>query len=125
MKRATPITPIVAATIAAGFLVIGLPAGCAMFDKDPPVITVLSHRDGDTVPERFVLKGSAADPSGVQSVEVRIDEAPDFAPAQGTDQWSTLLYPGPGSHILTIRARDYIGNERYGYMNLHVQAESE
>jgi hypothetical protein len=76
-------------------------------DIVPPSITVRSPEQGAVTGPSLHLAGSADDPSGIASVEVRRVGATDWQPATGRSTW--IFSPGvlpAGEHRFEIRARD-------------------
>jgi hypothetical protein len=81
-------------------------------DTAPPAITILSHKDKETVKESgIVLRGSAMDNgSGVRLVQVRLNGRP-WAQASGNTSWSIRLSLDEGRNTITVSAADLDGNE--------------
>jgi hypothetical protein len=85
-------------------------------DTTPPTVAIVTPANDEILtgpaPSFTVdVTGTAADAeSGLQVVEVKVDEGA-FAAATGTTAWSfTTPALAPGSHTITARAKDVAGN---------------
>lgn len=90
-------------------------------DTAPPQVVITSPATGAALQGPYSgatleVKGTAADPSGVRSVELRVDQSPVTVPASPKShgdwsQWSgTLIVTDPGPHMLTAVCTDGAGN---------------
>lgn len=83
-------------------------------DRRLPVVQVGNIVTGGELHAAKVV-GSCLDDEGVQSVEVKVDDAP-YAPAEGTLAWSFALPRGDGAwrqgavHAISVRCLDMSGN---------------
>jgi len=79
-------------------------------DTTPPSLVVTSHRDRETVKEsRVTLRGTAADGSGIRSVEVRVNGG-NWTGASGNLSWSLPIKLEEGHNTVSVRATDSFGN---------------
>lgn len=90
-------------------------AGLPPPDVTKPVASIVAPASGARVTNLpVVVTGRAVDARGVALVEYRLENAAgtnDWAPAEGTTNWSVLL-PAlpPGANTVRARARDEAGN---------------
>lgn len=91
-------------------------------DNTPPVITITSHLDGESVQGAIILQGTTVDAGGVDTVEIKIDSDPN-EPTTGTISWSksidTTSYLD-GVHTVTVTAYDTAGNLSQQSISLYV-----
>jgi hypothetical protein len=91
-------------------------------DVAPPAIAVTSHKDRETVKEsKITLRGTAADESGVRSVEVAVNGGP-WANASGNLTWSLPVRLEQGRNSVSVRASDAVGNA--AWQNLSIVLET-
>ena len=90
-------------------------------DTAAPQLTITSPVTGASIQGPYsgasvAVTGTAVDPSGVQAVELRVDDSPVLVPAQrgaGGDwsQWSgALVVRDPGPHLVTAVCTDAANN---------------
>jgi Domain of unknown function (DUF1929)/Bacterial Ig domain len=83
-------------------------------DTDGPSVGLTTPAPGATVKGVIDVAATATDPSGVSSVQFKVDNAnigPPDTSAPFSIQWGSINVPN-GSHTLTAVARDVLGNER-------------
>ncbi|HMS83069.1 MAG TPA: hypothetical protein PKD12_05435 [Nitrospira sp.] len=84
-----------------------------IIDLGPPTLSINPPADVTKAapPYRTTLTGTAADGSGVAAVEWRLGPNGTFQAASGTTQWTAAVaLPSLGTHTVTLRARDNLGN---------------
>lgn len=84
----------------------------AFTDGTPPTITLLTPTNGSVAGGLLTISGTAADNTGLQRVEVRVDAQP-WQIATGTTSWSFSLNTANylnGSRTISARATDLAGN---------------
>jgi Bacterial Ig domain len=88
-------------------------------DTTSPAVSITSPANGASLsgpssPVTTTVSGTAADLSGIQTVDVKVDSG-DYFPAnpRATGDWSTWTMPvslSAGNHTITARATDKAGN---------------
>jgi hypothetical protein len=100
------------AVLCAGLLMTVAPAGQSPSDTTEPSVWITSPGEDQAVPGTVEITAEASDASGVAGVIFEVDgEA--IAPEDVDAPWGVLwnaTASGPGSHILTVIARDTVGN---------------
>lgn len=104
----------VAATDAAGHVAHAWVSGSTTFlgDAEPPALTISTPADGFvTAAGEVLVTGTAADASGIASVDVRVDAGPYQAvtTADGWATWELLVPLVPGDNVIKARAVDGSG----------------
>jgi hypothetical protein len=106
-------------------------------DITGPTLNITVPADGSTFTwveggVTVQVRGTASDPeSGVKVVEWDLDNQGQFKAAipKGPGNWSTwsasIPLPSPGNHIITIRARDQLGNPTPHTLSLDVTVTFE
>ena len=84
-------------------------------DSIVPTVAITSPQDGLKTPSAMLeVRGTATDASGIAEVLVQRGSGgmfDDFAPAQGTTDWTTAVTLVPGLNIIRVKAVDGNGNE--------------
>ncbi len=81
----------------------------SLFDMTPPEIHITEHGNSSIVRKGDIICGSCSDASGVQMVEVSLDDAV-WIPISNNSIWSHMIGDlAPGIHRLRIQATDGVG----------------
>lgn len=81
-------------------------------DDAPPEVTIEAPADGEeTDADAIVVRGTARDPSGITSVDVRVGNGAyqGAASSDGFATWQRTVPLLPGENIIKVRARDGSG----------------
>ena len=81
-------------------------------DATAPEISITDPTEGASVDRQVSVGGTAADDTGLATIEVKLDDGP-FQPATGTTSWNATLDAATatdGQHVVTARASDTAGN---------------
>ncbi len=85
-----------------------------LLETNKPVSSISQPTGGATIPKStYTIKGTADDRSGsgIQKVEVSLDNGQTWKPASGTGSWSYgWQIPAAGTYLLKSRATDLVGN---------------
>jgi hypothetical protein len=85
-----------------------------LLETNKPVSSISQPTGGATIPKStYTIKGTADDRSGsgIQKVEVSLDNGQTWKPASGSGSWShEWQIPAAGTYLLKSRATDVVGN---------------
>jgi hypothetical protein len=77
----------------------------------PPIVGILSPRNGSVVKERIEVSGWSYDDVIILRIELRF-EGNEWIIADGTNNWNAILHaPGEGTRWVTVEARAYDGEQ--------------
>jgi len=82
-------------------------------DTTSPIVSIDSPSESETLIQReFTMTGTASDEiSGIEKIEINIDNSGIFLDADGTNTWSIdLTDMSDGAHAIMARATDFAGN---------------
>ncbi len=86
----------------------------------PPMITIETPMNNANVSAGFVVRAMVTDESGVESVELLIDDTPVSTVLTGPYAFNAPMTIAPGPHVVTIRAIDSGGTAGTASVNVQV-----
>ncbi len=90
-----------------------VPTPTPIVDTTRPTIKVKGRRSVDSLRNRVVFRGTAADASGIAGIEFRVSGKAGFQQARGTTRWKAVVRPDKNKRktVVRVRAIDASGNK--------------